>query len=86
VNTLDWSQLVCRKRLECLLELGVGTLLCGGISKGLAREIETRGIELIPWVSGEINEVLDAYLQDRLPDPELTMPGCCGVRPSGKGL
>ena len=81
----DWSELVCVKRPDRLSEMGVKTLLCGGISTDLAREIEAAGVQVIPWISGEIGEVFDAYLEGRLPDPLLTMPGCHRVRYMGKG-
>ena len=76
IASQDWSEVVCVKRSGRLREMGVRTLLCGGISTDLAREIEAGGVEVIPWVSGEINEVLDAYLEGRLPDPRFNMPGC----------
>jgi predicted Fe-Mo cluster-binding NifX family protein len=76
IASQDWSEVVCVKRSGRLREMGVRILLCGGISTDLAREIEAGGVEVIPWVSGEINEVLDAYLEGRLPDPRFTMPGC----------
>ena len=85
VVSQDWSEVVCVKRPRCLREMGVRTLLCGGISTDLAGEIEAGGVEVIPWVSGDINEVLDAYLEGRLPDPQLAMPGCHRGQYMGKG-
>ena len=85
IASKDWSELVLAKRPVRLREMGVRTLLCGGISTDLAREIEAGGVEVIPWVSGEVNEVLDAYLGGRLPDPRLTMPGCRRGQYMGKG-
>ena len=76
VASQDWSELACVKRPGRLTGMGVRTLLCGGISTDLAIEIEAGGIEVIPWISGEVSDVLDAYLEGRLPDPRLTMPGC----------
>lgn len=85
IASKDWSELVWVKRPGRLREMGVRTLLCGGISTNLASEIEAGGVEVIPWVSGEVNEVLDAYLEGKLPDPRLTMPGCRRGRFMGKG-
>ena len=81
----DWSELECVKRPGRLREMEVRTLLCGGISTELARDIEAGGVEVIPWISGEVGEVLDAFLEGRLPDPLLTMPGCRRGRFMGKG-
>lgn len=87
----DWSELESAQRPERLREMGVNTLLCGGISAHLARKIEAGGVYVIPWVSGEIGEIIDAFMKDRLPDPGLTMPGCRrgrfrGERGSREGL
>ena len=80
----DWSELECVKRPGRLREMGIKTLLCGGISAHLAREIEAGGVYLVPWISGEVGEIIDAYLSGRLPDPQLTMPGCPGSRFKGQ--
>ena len=61
-------------------ELGVEILLCGAISRPLAMMIAAQGIEVIPFISGEVDEVLGAYLQGKLADPKFIMPGCCGRR------
>jgi len=63
------------RRLEAL---GVRTLICGAISEPLRREICARGVRVIGFVAGEVEEVVRAYLDERLPDPGLSMPGCCG--------
>jgi predicted Fe-Mo cluster-binding NifX family protein len=74
-TTLDFSEMESSRRIWFLKKLGVDTLLCGGISRDLAEEIRENGIKVIPWVSGEIKEVLQAYIMDKLPDPKLTSPG-----------
>jgi predicted Fe-Mo cluster-binding NifX family protein len=73
--TLDFSEMESSRRVLFLKKLGVDTLLCGGISRSLAEDIRGSGIKVVPWVSGEIWEVISAYLMDKLPDPKLTSPG-----------
>lgn len=63
-------------KLERLLELGVETLICGAISEPLHKELTARGVEVIGFVAGEIEEVVTTYLAGGLPSPELSMPGC----------
>lgn len=63
------------RRLEAL---GIQTLVCGAISEPLRREIEARGVRVIAFVAGEVEEVVRAYLDGALPDPGLSMPGCRG--------
>lgn len=63
-------------RARLLAELGVGVLICGGISWPLAMMIETQGVRVIPWVMGEVEEVLTAHMSGQLLAPSFTMPGC----------
>jgi predicted Fe-Mo cluster-binding NifX family protein len=77
---VDWSDLNIRNRAHRLKALKIDTLLCGGISRELAGEVKRNGIRVIPWISGDIKEVLNAFLSRELPSPRLTMPGCPGRR------
>ena len=66
-------------RARLLRELGVDVLLCGGISAQLACLIESSRAEVVPWVAGEVDTVLEAYLKGNVLQPEFMMPGrCCG--------
>ncbi|MBN1833832.1 MAG: dinitrogenase iron-molybdenum cofactor biosynthesis domain-containing protein [Deltaproteobacteria bacterium] len=56
-------------RARRLADLEVKTFICGAISDFFASLVEGYGIRLIPFVSGEVNEVLDAYLEDSLRTP-----------------
>lgn len=71
------------KRAKRLAELGVNVLVCGAISRPLAGFLSAAGIIIIPWVSGALEEVLRAYLRDRLSDPCWRMPGCGGQHRHG---
>jgi len=73
------------RRAAHLSELGVEILLCGAISRPLAMMITAQGIEVVSFISGEVDEVLAAYLQGRLADPTFFMPGCCGRRRQFRG-
>ena len=66
------------ERAKRLAELGVNVLVCGAISRPLAGFLSAAGIIVIPWVSGALEEVLRAYLTDRLSDTCWRMPGCGG--------
>ena len=43
------------------------------------------GIEVVPWLRGRIDCVIDAYINSGLNDTNFTMPGCCGQRRRGRG-
>jgi predicted Fe-Mo cluster-binding NifX family protein len=68
-----------------LVDLNIETLICGAISNPLLDMITLQGISTIPFTCGEISMVINAFLQNRLPDPRLTMPGCCGFRKRIRG-
>ncbi len=61
-----------------LSEWGVQSLICGAISAEFARMLESFGIEVIGFVSGNVRQVLDAYLQGVLIQRAYAMPGCGG--------
>jgi predicted Fe-Mo cluster-binding NifX family protein len=63
-----------------LMELKVKHLICGAISRTLAELLSGYGIKMISFTSGKIEEIIDAYLAGRLPNPVLAMPGCSGWR------
>jgi predicted Fe-Mo cluster-binding NifX family protein len=63
-----------------LQQLMVKTLICGAISKLQAHQISSHQIELIPFISGEIEDVIKAFLSGNLPNSKLMMPGCCRSR------
>ena len=70
------SEIPNQKALR-LAELQVGTLVCGAISRPLQAVIKAYGIEVIPFVSGNLQEVIQAWLSGTLAESaDYTMPGC----------
>jgi predicted Fe-Mo cluster-binding NifX family protein len=67
-------------RILRMQEHNVEVLICGAISKKLLGLCERAGIKTIPWISGQLDKVLESYLAKNLPNPDLSMPGCCGQR------
>lgn len=61
-----------------LAELGVGTLVCGAISRPLHAMVAAYGIRVIPFVAGDLSEVIQAWLSGDLKGDAFAMPGCCG--------
>lgn len=62
-----------------IYNLGVKVVICGAVSHFLANMIEAYGIRIIPFVAGDVNKVIDAYLKGNLPAAKFLMPGC-GIR------
>jgi predicted Fe-Mo cluster-binding NifX family protein len=59
-----------------LRELGVTNLICGAISRCLLRYMETDGIHVSHFVSGNAEEVLKAFLGGNLHNDRFLMAGC----------
>jgi predicted Fe-Mo cluster-binding NifX family protein len=73
-------------RLQLLRDQGVQTLICGALSLDLQNCAMGLGLTVIPGVAGNIEEVIQAYRQDRLDQPEFWLPGCSGPRRYRQGL
>ena len=68
------------RKAGTLARLKVETLLCGAISRPLSDILASYGIRIIPFIAGDSDEVILAYLAGDLPNPLMSMPGCCGRR------
>jgi predicted Fe-Mo cluster-binding NifX family protein len=67
-----------QSKLKKLKELGVSVLICGAISRPLAMTFSASGIQLVPFLAGEVEEVVQAFAEGRLEGACFHMPGCCG--------
>jgi len=61
-----------------LAQLGVATLVCGAISRPLQEMVMSNGIQVIPFVAGDLDQVIQAWLDGKLDNDSFAMPGCCG--------
>lgn len=63
-------------KVRILAGLRVNTLVCGAISRFLHGFVASYGITVVPFVAGDLREVIQAWIEDRLND-DFAMPGCC---------
>lgn len=63
-----------------LAELSLDTLVCGAVSRVLADMLESSGLAVVPWVAGDLEEVLGALETGELTSQRYAMPGCCRRR------
>ncbi|MBA7663724.1 hypothetical protein ES703_71771 [subsurface metagenome] len=63
------------QRAGRLKNLEVGVLICGAITRALATMITASGIEVLAFVTGRVDDVLEAYLTGQLAKSQFTMPG-----------
>ena len=60
-----------------LAELGVNTLICGAISRPLQAMLMAHGIDVISFISGQLDDVIQAWLNNELIGSSVfSMPGC----------
>lgn len=62
----------------------VKALVCGAISRCLQVQLEMRGIEVFPFVAGELDVIKAAWLEKKLRSASFAMPGC-GRGRGGRG-
>jgi len=75
-SQIDLPEEPMPQRAARLKNLGVDVLICGAISRPLAFMNTGAGIELLPYVTGPVDDVLNAYLAGELTEQRFTMPGC----------
>jgi predicted Fe-Mo cluster-binding NifX family protein len=68
------------RRNSLLCELGVNVLICGGISTFAQRLAIGNGIDVIPMVQGEIEEVLNLFMRDNISNAIIPISSGKGYR------
>jgi predicted Fe-Mo cluster-binding NifX family protein len=59
-----------------LVALGVQTLVCGAISRSMQELITAYGIRVVPFVAGDLEAVIQAWLRGNRLLETFAMPGC----------
>lgn len=62
-------------RFEILKKLNPDALICCGISEVFDRMLKAAGIRLICGIAGDVQQVAEAFLCNRLDTPYFRMPG-----------
>jgi len=68
------------ERVARLTQYGVQVLLCGALSRPLWFMVSAAGVKVLPFLTGEVDSVLEAYLRGNLEQPAFFLPGCCPGR------
>lgn len=61
----------CRK----IRDIGVDVLICGAVTRQLAARLKASGINIVPGISGRLDDVLHACFHGNLARSEYLMPG-----------
>ena len=71
--SLEKSSLL--ERIEVLARWGVCKIICAGVSDIMCRYLAARNIALTSGIAGKLEEILKAYICNKLDDPSFVMPG-----------
>jgi predicted Fe-Mo cluster-binding NifX family protein len=63
-----------------LAELKVEVLICGAISQFYEEVLLASGIQVIPEICGQVEEVIQVFIAGKLDAKRFLMPGCCERR------
>jgi predicted Fe-Mo cluster-binding NifX family protein len=75
-KTEDIRFIQVNERAQWLKNLSLSALICGAISRPLEKAIESLGIKVIGFVSGDSTEVIEAWLSNENLHEQFVMPGC----------
>jgi predicted Fe-Mo cluster-binding NifX family protein len=68
-------------RVRLLRDRKVDTLICGGMQDVYEDLVRAHGFEVISWVSGSVEDLLEMYLRGRLVSGSGAGSGAGGARP-----
>jgi len=63
------------QRAGRLKQLNVNAIICGAISQPLMYMLTASGVEVLPYVTGRVDEILQAYITGRLGQKQFILPG-----------
>lgn len=63
------------QRVTCIREAGVTLLICGAISREYETMLQSCDIEVMPWIRGNVDEVIEAFVRNGLGDDGYCLPG-----------
>jgi len=63
------------RRCFRIRKLGVDLLICGAVSRSFSDLLQASGVNIIPGISGAVEDILDAYFKGNLNQPKFLMPG-----------
>ena len=64
------------EKIKSLEGHGTDVLICGALSEPLHQMLEMKGISVVPWTAGKVNDVVTAFVDNTLYRSSYKMPGC----------
>lgn len=72
-------------RAKEIAALGAEVIICGAISYPFEMALAAAGIQVIPNICGDVDNVITAFMNGTLSNAVFWMPGCCGNRQRMRG-
>jgi predicted Fe-Mo cluster-binding NifX family protein len=63
------------RRCFRIRKLGVDLVICGAVSRSFSGLLKASGVQLIQGISGDVEDILEAYFKGKLNQPRFLMPG-----------
>jgi len=84
---LDIPQLHPVQQSRFLCSQGIDRLICGAISHRLQTMLTASGLTVMPWVRGNVEDIIAAFINGNLQNQDFYLPGCRqgGGRRRGRG-
>lgn len=74
-ETVYLDEMSLTERCRIFEKLDVTIVICGGVSEVFSNMLMGANIRLINGIAGEIDDVITAFLEERLDMPQFYMPG-----------
>jgi predicted Fe-Mo cluster-binding NifX family protein/putative methionine-R-sulfoxide reductase with GAF domain len=65
-------------RARQVSQFGAKVLICGAVSRALENALSAKGVQVVACMCGPVEEVIHAFLDEKLAEGGFTMPGCLG--------
>jgi predicted Fe-Mo cluster-binding NifX family protein len=63
------------ERAGVIIRLGIQLIICGAVGEAFYNLLKEADIDLVCGITGDIDEVIDAYRKGMLEQPRFRMPG-----------
>ena len=72
-------------RIKYFLNQGITILICGAISHHFEQSLKASGIEVKPFLGGNVDDIIAAYTNGMLQSDNFMLPGCGRGYRRGRG-
>lgn len=59
------------ERINMLIRLQLDVIICDGVSENSYEKLKSNNIKIFPWVHGEVDTVIDKYLNGKLKQSDI---------------